>query len=105
MDRTHAVARPPATDEPAIIRRGESDRRQISAGLRAELGDAMGKARYFAAGGGWMNDALLRRAHDHRLGFAQGGKGLPAIACWHGFRHPPNAAAHFLPPGLMYPGS
>src|SRR5476651_1466920 len=38
------------------------------AGLLAELGDAMGEARYFPAGGLLMDDATLRGTHDNRFG-------------------------------------
>src|SRR5579871_2394971 len=50
--------------------------------LLAERGDPMGEARDLAAGGVLVNDALLSRPHDDRLGFAQRRRRLGAItAC------------------------
>ena len=63
--------------------------------LGTKLGDPMREARYFAAGGIVMNKALLRRTHNHGLGFLQGCKCLDAIACGNGFLNVANAAAHF----------
>src|SRR6476620_7994480 len=62
--------------------------------LTAELRDAMGEARHLAARGVGMHDALLRRAHDHRLCFLQSSECLGAVAARDRFLDLAHETAH-----------
>src|SRR5437660_2085347 len=73
---------------------GIPDSTSPESALGSELGDLVSQARYLAACRIGMHDALLRRAHDHRLCFLQRRKRRAAIASRDCFLDLAHEAAH-----------
>src|ERR1700730_4519684 len=76
--------------EPAFHRAGQ----RFEVRLAPELGDAVSKTRYFAAGRVAMNDVFLCRAHNHRLGFSERRQRLATVSRRNRFLDASHKAAH-----------
>src|SRR5262249_50200396 len=74
-------------------------------GLLAELGDTMSQTRNLPASGVLVNDALLSRPHDDRLGGGERPLGAPAVAGRDGFLDLHHGGAQPRAPGLVDKGT